>query len=109
MKKFSDYVSDEKQKNGGGSGGSRADGNSGATGGINGNAFEMLKNVAAKYEGASKSELISAILAEAARARRAGTLSDAEIDAFVASVSPMLGKAQKNSLDAIIAQIKNTK
>lgn len=105
MKKFSEYSQNfndnAKNNNDLGGGNNPFDGN--------GTAFEMLKNISAKYEGASQSELLSAIFAEAARARKAGTLSDSEIENFVASVSPMLSKSQRNQLEKVVERIKNTK
>jgi len=100
-KSFSRFAEENKNVN--------ADATNDAIGsGINGAAFDMLKNIAGKYEGASENELISAILAEAVKSRAAGTLSDAEIDSFVAQVSPMLTSAQKKRLDAVVSKIKKT-
>lgn len=104
MKKFSEYsqnFNDNAKNNDSGGGNNPFNGN--------GTAFEMLKNISAKYEGASQSELLSAIFAEASRARNAGTLSDSEIENFVASVSPMLSKSQRNQLEKVVERIKNTK
>lgn len=105
MKKFSEYSQNfnDNAKNNKAAGGSDNPFNG------NDSAFEMLKNISAKYEGASRSELLSAIFAEAARARKAGTLSDSEIEKFVASVSPMLSKSQKEQLEEVVERIKNTK
>lgn len=105
MKKFSEYSQNfnDNAKNNNVSGGGNNPFES------NGRAFEMLKNISAKYEGASRSELLSAIFEEAARARKAGTLSDAEIENFVASISPMLSKAQRDQLEKVVERIKNTK
>lgn len=114
-KKFSDFVSDTKESGNGGSGSNGGMGgtnggfgSNGGAQGMNGAAFDMLKNIAGRYEGASESELISAILAEAMKSRAAGTLSDSEIDSFVAQVSPMLTAAQRSRLNAVVAKIKKT-
>ena len=103
-KKFSDFVSDAKETGNGDNGGFGGNGGQG----MNGAAFDMLKNIAGRYEGASESELISAILAEAMKSRAAGTLSDSEIDSFVAQISPMLTAAQRSRLNAVVAKIKKT-
>ncbi len=103
-KKFSDFVSDTKETGNGGFGGNGGNGGQG----MNGAAFDMLKNIAGRYEGASESELISAILAEAMKSRAAGTLSDSEIDSFVAQISPMLTAVQRSRLNAVVAKIKKT-
>ena len=106
-KKFSDFVSDAKETGSGGNGGFGGNGGNGGQG-MNGAAFDMLKNIAGRYEGASESELISAILAEAMKSRAAGTLSDSEIDSFVAQISPMLTAAQRSRLNAVVAKIKKS-
>lgn len=107
-KKFSDFVSDTKEAGNGGFGSNGGMGGGNGEQGMNGAAFDMLKNVAGRYEGASESELISAILAEAMKSRAAGTLSDSEIDSFVAQISPMLTAAQRSRLNAVVAKIKKT-
>lgn len=107
-KKFSDFVSDTKETGNGGFGSNGVKGGGNGEQGMNGAAFDMLKNVAGRYEGASESELISAILAEAMKSRAAGTLSDSEIDSFVAQISPMLTAAQRSRLNAVVAKIKMT-
>lgn len=111
-KSFSDYAN-QAGKAGNGNGGNGGNGGyggvGGSNGGMNGAAFDMLKNIAGRYEGASETELISAILGEAMKSRAAGTLSDAEIDSFVAQVSPMLNPAQRRRLESVVNKIKNTK
>lgn len=108
-KSFSDYAESSASKNGkGGDGRSDARFGAGGNAKMNGAAFDMLKAMADKYEGASEKDLISAILAEAVKARAAGTLSDEEIDSFAAQISPMLTQAQRSRLNAVIAKIKNT-
>lgn len=107
-KKFSDFVSDTKETGNGGFGSNGGMGGGNGEQSMNGAAFDMLKNIAGRYEGASESELISAILAEAMKSRAAGTLSDSEIDSFVAQISPMLTAAQRSRLNAVVAKIKKT-
>lgn len=69
-------------------------------------AFELLKEIADKYEGATEGQLISAILNEAKAARREGRLSDEEIENFVAIISPMLSDEQRKQLSKVIRKIK---
>ena len=108
-KSFSDYAESSAGKNvRGGDRRANAAGDKGGNVKMNGAAFDMLKAMADKYEGASEKDLISAILAEAVKARAAGTLSDEEIDSFAAQISPMLTQAQRGRLNAVIAKIKNT-
>lgn len=72
------------------------------------NAFETVKRIAEKYEGASESDLLAAILSEAVKARAEGKLSDAEIDSFAEQISPMLTDVQRKRLAAVIGKIKKT-
>ena len=98
IKKFSEYANANGSKKG----------SSKAGEGINSSAFDLLKEVASKYEGASEGDLISAILKEAKRARDEGRLNDSEIENFVYTISPMLNPAQRKQLDKVINQIKNS-
>ncbi|MCQ2399148.1 MAG: hypothetical protein MJ072_01420, partial [Clostridia bacterium] len=56
--------------------------NSGGTGGQN--LASLITSLASKYNGKSENELLSAIMAEAERSRRVGTLSNEDIDRFAA-------------------------
>ncbi|MBQ3571356.1 MAG: hypothetical protein IJA15_00855 [Clostridia bacterium] len=95
MKKFSDYAKNNQTKNG-------------QSEQIQDNqtAFELLNRVASKYEGASESQLLTAIMSEAKKAKANGTLSNNEIENFVATISPMLNQNQRKQLERVIAQIK---
>ncbi len=73
------------------------------------NYMNILKSFADKYEGASQSEIISAILKEAEKGRRNGTLTDSDIDNFVTLLRPMLNQSQQKELDKVVAQIKKIK
>ena len=70
---------------------------------------DLIKNLASKYVGASENELISAIIVEAEKGRRNGTLSDSDIDNFALSLSPMLNASQKKKLSLVIEKIKKIK
>lgn len=99
MSNFKEYASTRKQSNQNGENQKQE---------IPKNAFEMLKNIASTYEGASKQDLISAIISEATKSRKNGTLTDAEIENFVKTISPMLNASQKTMLDGVIKTIKNS-
>lgn len=73
------------------------------------NYMNILKSFASKYEGASQSDIISAILAEAEKGRRKGTLKDEDIDRFVEMLRPMLNSSQLKELDSVIKKIKSIK
>ena len=76
---------------------------------VNNNYLELLQNLAKKYEGASESEIVSAVLKEAEKGRRNGTLTDSDIDNFVNVLSPMLNANQKKQLEKIVDRIKKSK
>ncbi len=88
MRKFNDYTPNDSSQ---------------------GDYMEILKSFAGKYEGASQSEIISAILKEAEKGRRNGTLTDTDIDNFVFMLRPMLNSSQQKELDKVVMQIKNIK
>jgi hypothetical protein len=46
------------------------------------------------------------ILAEAEKSKRAGTLSNAEIESFYQTFSPMLDSAQRKRLRAVVDKLK---
>ena len=75
---------------------------------VSGDSMETLKKFAEKYEGASQGELINAIMLEAEKGRRNGTLSNADIDRFSAMLSPMLNREQKKQLEKVVNQIKKS-
>ena len=99
MKKFSEYASNEVNENLNG-GGEKIKSSKGA--------FDFLRQVASKYEGASESELISAIMLEAQKARERGELSNEEIDNFAKTIYPMLSPAQRKQLNTVIERIKQS-
>ncbi len=67
---------------------------------------ELGKKLADKYNGKSNADMWRGILAEAEKRRRAGTLSNEEIDNFYQTFSPMLDASQRNRLRAIIEKLK---
>ena len=71
-----------------------------------GDAFNVLKGFAKKYEGASEQDIVSAILKEAEKGRRNGTLKDSDIDNFANMLYPMLNGAQRKQLEKIVKTIK---
>lgn len=73
---------------------------------INGDIFATFSSLASAYEGKSADEMMTAILAEAERGRKNGTLSDADIDKFAAVVSPMLTDKQRKMLKTVVARLK---
>ena len=70
------------------------------------NAMDMISSFAKKYEGASQNDLISAIMLEAEKGRRNGTLKDEDIDRFSQMIAPMLNSEQKKQLYDVVKKIK---
>ena len=68
-------------------------------------ALEFLK----KYEGKSRDELLATIVKIATKKRRAGELSDQEIDRFYDSIAPTLTGEQLKSLGEVVATLKAIK
>lgn len=79
---------------------------SGINGNVNGDVMSILKDLASKYEGADQNTVISAILKEAEKGRKNGTLTNADLDNFYNAVSPMLNGRQRETLSAVISKIK---
>lgn len=75
---------------------------------LNGDAMSILNKFIGKYEGASEGDVMSAIIKEAEKGRKNGTLSDADIDNFVSTISPMLNATQRAKLNAVVSKIKKT-
>ncbi|MBO5851519.1 MAG: hypothetical protein J6R29_04220 [Clostridia bacterium] len=69
-------------------------------------AMGILRSFAKKYEGASEQEIINAILKEAEKGKRNGTLKDSDIDNFVNLIYPMLNANQRKHLEKVIKSIK---
>ena len=67
--------------------------------------MDMISDFAKKYEGASQGELISAIMQEAEKGRRNGTLTNADIERFAKMLAPMLNSEQKKQLDMIVQKL----
>ena len=69
-------------------------------------AEELAKKIAAAYDGMSGMEMMRNILMEAEKAKRAGTLTNEQIDAFYAQFEPMLNGLQRKKLQEIVVRLK---
>lgn len=67
---------------------------------------EQAKKLSAQYDGKSESDLLKAIYAQALEGKRNGTLTNEQIDAFCAQLSPMLDGAKRKKLQKIAAELK---
>ena len=69
-------------------------------------AEELTKKIAAAYNGKSNADMMRSILAEAEKSKRAGTLSNQEIEEFYRTFSPMLDATQRKRLRIIVDRLK---
>ena len=70
------------------------------------NAADLTKKIAAAYNGKSNAAMLQNILREAEKSKRAGTLSNAEIESFYQSFAPMLNPTQRRQLRVIVDRLK---
>ena len=96
MKDFNSFTSEEKV-------------NLGEDLNLSGDPFEMLGKLSAKYEGKSSEEIMRAIIFQAEKSRKAGKLTDSDIDNFASSVAPLLNDKQRKTLTTIVERLKKIK
>ena len=69
-------------------------------------AEELTKRIAEACNGMSNMDMLKNILWEAEKSKRAGTLSNEEIETFYQTFSPMLNGFQRKKLREIINRLK---
>lgn len=69
-------------------------------------AEELTQQIASAYNGKSSAEMLKNVLIQAEQSKRAGTLSNEEIENFYQSFAPMLDGAQRKKLRAIVDKLK---
>lgn len=69
-------------------------------------AEDLTKKIASAYNGMSNMDVLKNILAEAEKSKRAGTLSNQEIENFYQSFAPMLNGFQRKKLREIVDKLK---
>ncbi len=92
MKSYKEYVKNAQQVGESQAGGASAE--------------ELTKRLAVAYNGKSNMSMLKSILEEAEKSKRAGTLSNAEIEQFYQSFSPMLNGFQKRQLREVVEKLK---
>ena len=70
-------------------------------------AEELTRKIAAAYNGKSNASMLQSILKEAEKSKRAGTLSNEEIEAFYQAFAPMLDVTQRRRLRAVVERLKS--
>lgn len=71
-----------------------------------GNLFDLVKDIAGKFDGKSNKELLLAIYKEAKKSKENGTLTNQEIDNFALILSPFLDEKQNKLLSKLILELK---
>ena len=71
-----------------------------------GGLYETVSKIAKNFDGKSQNDLLREIFKEAEKGKRAGTLTNAEIDNFVALLSPVLDAKKRAYLLKIAEDLK---
>ena len=66
----------------------------------------MAKMMAKAFEGKGEADILRAIYKEAEKGRKAGTLTDSDLDNFYAALYPMLDAARRKKLEQVINKLK---
>ena len=69
-------------------------------------AEELTKKIAAAYDGKSNAAMLKSIIAEAEKSKRAGTLSNEELENFYKSFAPRLDGFQRRTLRNVVDRLK---
>ena len=67
---------------------------------------EMAKIISKAMQGKSTYQILQTIIAEAEKGKRAGTLTNADLDNFYAAVAPLFDGAKKRKLKEVITKLK---
>lgn len=70
------------------------------------NVYDMVAEIAGKFDGKNTNELLSAIYKEAKKGKENGTLTNGEIDNFVSVLSPLFNDKQRSYLKKIAEELK---
>ena len=94
MEDFNSFVNNEKNNQ------------NGVPNGMDKNLYNMVSSLAGKFDGKSQNDLIKAIYQQAKKGKEQGTLSNADIDNFVKTLSPLLDDKKKKMLLKIADELK---
>ncbi len=70
------------------------------------NTVEFANSIAKAMNGKSEGQLWSRIIAEAERGKREGRLTNADLDNFYNTISPMVDGMKRRKLKEVIARLK---
>ncbi|MBR5192558.1 MAG: hypothetical protein IKW33_04025 [Clostridia bacterium] len=71
------------------------------------NLFNLVNSIASKYNGKNQNELLVAIYNEAKKGKKAGTLTNQDIDNFASMLSPFLDSQKRTMLNKLVKELKN--
>ncbi len=66
----------------------------------------LTRQIAEAYNGKPSVEMLKSIVKEAEKSKRAGTLTNEDIDAFYAQFSPLLDEGQRKMLQMVVQRLK---
>jgi hypothetical protein len=69
-------------------------------------AEELTRKIAEAYNGKSSYDMMRSVLEEAEKSKRAGTLSNEEIESFYQAFAPMLDEEKRKKLRTIVEKLK---
>lgn len=69
-------------------------------------AAQLTQAIASAYNGKSGADIWLNILREAEKAKRAGTLSNEELEEFYKQFSPLVSDAQRKQLRSVVDRLK---
>ena len=72
----------------------------------NDKGVELVKRVAASMQGKSSGEIMRAVIEEAEKGKRAGTLTNEDLDNFYSLMSPTLDGFRHRKLKSIVERLK---
>lgn len=99
MKDFKSYTPEDKGNRENPSGAKNA-------GDIN-STVELAKILSKAMNGKSEGQLLKTIIDEAEKGKRAGTLTNADLDNFYTALSPLLDGIKRKKLKEVITRLKN--
>lgn len=73
----------------------------------NAEAVNLAAKIAKAFSGKSEGQIWQTILKQAEEGKRAGTLTNADLDNFYAAVSPMVDGFKRQKLKSVIAKLKS--
>lgn len=74
--------------------------------GDEGDVFKKVSDIARKFDGKGTDDLLKAIYDETLKGKRAGTLTNDDIDRFAMMISPMLDDKKRKLLEKVVRELK---